>query len=128
MIKEEASSPSSASRVSLRESQRGVSSRNEDPRSGDDAEMQINTDSKEVPKDSEENLEKNLGRMLSEIFHDSIVEKQLPSAHQEEMDLLRKLSPGESLEVNMWRDKLARLVEAYSRLQQWELDVLTSQS
>jgi hypothetical protein len=47
---------------------------------------------------------------------------------QEEADLLRKLSPGETLEENMWRDKLARLVEAYSKLQQWELEVLTSQS
>jgi hypothetical protein len=28
----------------------------------------------------------------------------------------------------MWRDKLARLVEAYSRLSQWELDVVSSQS
>ena len=44
------------------------------------------------------------------------------------MELLKRLSPGESVEDNMWRDKLARLVEAYSRLQQWELDVLTSQS
>ena len=46
----------------------------------------------------------------------------------DEKELLWRLSPGETLEENMWRDKLARLVEAYSRLSQWELDVVGSQS
>ena len=66
---------------------------------------------------------------LEEVAKAHLDPEQRSKRHdQEEVDLLRKLSPGETLEENMWRDKLARVVEAYSKLQQWELDVLTSQS